>query len=140
MKSYADHIASLEATRVDKITRMKSIQQKAMDEDRTPNTAEDEEFNTLDVEIKAIDANIERTKKLQALDIATATPVDGTTKATQVITTPTQIQRSTDLTLKTVEKLEPGIMFARYAMCLLHAEGNKEKAFRLAEKFYPQTE
>jgi len=88
MKSYSDHIASLEATRVDKIARMKAIQQKAMDEDRTPNTAEDEEFNTLDVEIKAIDSNIERTKKLQALDVATATPVDSVTKAAAVVTSP----------------------------------------------------
>lgn len=141
MKSYVDHLASLEATRAEKFARMKALQQVVMDEDRTFNTAEDEEFSTLDTEIKALDQNIARTKTLQALDVATATPVDGTTKAAAIITAPTQLARAgSDLTLKTVEKLEPGIMFARYAMCLLNAKGDKEKAFKLAEKFYPQTE
>lgn len=139
MKTYAEHIASLEATRAEKLTRMKAVQQLAMDEDRTPNTAEDEEFNTLDTEIKAIDANIDRTKRLQTIDKATAAPVNTPPDAREPVT-PTQLQNADNLQLRKVEKLEPGIAFARYAMCLTHAKGDHAKAFKLAERHYPQTE
>ena len=44
------------------------------------------------------------------------------------------------MTVKTVEKLDPGIAFARYAMCLTKAKGNHQMAFQLAERHFPQTE
>lgn len=137
MKTFAEHIASLEATRAEKVARMKELNQKGVDENRTLNTAEKEEFDTLDGEIKAINEDIERTKRLEVLDELTATPVDGKTKADQIVT-PTQTV--SDLQLKKTEKLEPGIAFARYAMCLAHSKGDHDKAFRLAQKHYPLTE
>jgi hypothetical protein len=39
--------------------------------------------------------------------------------------------------IKKTEKLEPGIAMARQAMCLVHAKGDHDKAFRLAQKYYP---
>jgi HK97 family phage major capsid protein len=139
VKTYAEHIASLEATRAEKTARMKAIHQVSVDETRTMDSAETEEFSTLKDEIKAIDADIERTKSLEEIDRKTAAPVDGKTKATETVD-PTKLQRGDNLSLKTVEKLEPGIAFARYAMCLTHAKGNHQVAFRLAERHYPQTE
>jgi hypothetical protein len=138
MKTYAEHIASLEATRAEKSARMKDIHKKSVDDSRSMNSAEIEEFETLDGEIKSLDADIERTKKLEAIDKATATEVTQTAqvKGTVVLNN----QMPTDLTLKTVEKLEPGIAFARYAMCLTHAKGNHQLAFKLAERHYPQTQ
>lgn len=138
MKTYAEHIASLEATRAEKSARMKEVHKATVDEGRTMNTAEKEEFETLKADIKSIDDDIARTKDLEAIDKATAAPVDGKTKADQPAST-TPLSPS-NLQLKTVEKLEPGIAFARYAMCLTHAKGDHDKAFRLAEKHYPQTE
>lgn len=136
MKTYAEHIASLEATREQKSARMKEIHKTAVEGDRTMNTAEVEEFETLQGEIKTINSDIERTKALEEQDKATAKPVDTTTKANAQAGTPLRA----DLQLKTVEKLEPGIAFARYAICLTHAKGDHDKAFRLAAKHYPQTE
>jgi hypothetical protein len=48
-------------------------------------------------------------------------------------------QRS-DIVIKQTEKVEPGILAARYIMCLGVAKGDHSKAFRLAEKHYPQSE
>lgn len=139
MKTNAEHIEALEATREEKTTRMQEIHKAAKEDSRTLNSAEAEEFETLEKEIEAIDEDISRTKrleKLEMIDKSTAKPVDEKSKATAVANN----QVRTDLTLKTVEKLEPGIQAARYFMCLMAAKGNKEYAFRLAEKHYPQTE
>jgi HK97 family phage major capsid protein len=138
VKTYAEHIASLEATRAEKSERMKEVHKAAVEENRTMNTAESEEFEAIDGEIKAIDLDLARTKKLEAIDKATAAPVSGKDKAdAPASTTPLSAD---NLTLKKVEKLEPGIAFARYAMCLTAAKGKHDVAFRLAERHYPQTE
>lgn len=138
MKTYAEHIASLEATRAEKSARMKELHKASVEEGRSMNTAEVEEFETLKGEIKTLGDDIERTKQLEAIDKDTAAPVDDKTKAnTKAGTTPLS---GSDLQLKKVEKLEPGIAFARYAMCLTAAKGKHDVAFRLAERHYPQTE
>lgn len=140
MKTYAEHIASLEATRADKAARMKAIHKTAMDdgEGRTLNQAETAEFESLENDIKSLDAEIERTKRLEAIDKATAAPVDDGDK-TKSIVDPAKLSGG-DIQLKTVEKLEPGIAMARYAMCLMAAKGNHATAFQLAQRHYPQTE
>lgn len=138
MKTYAEHIASLEATRAEKIGRMKELHQGVADENRTLNAAEQEEYDTVEGEVRRIDADLARTKKLEELDRQTAKPVDATTKANATVE-PTRLARG-EFNLKTIEKLEPGIAAARYTMCLIHAKGDHQKAFRLAERHYPQTE
>lgn len=140
MASYAEHIASLEATRKEKADRMKEIHAKASAENRTMDEVESAEFDELDRDIKAINVDLERTNRLKALedsDAATAVPVSaarGSVKAS-----PLAVTHST-MELKKVEKLEPGIAMARYAMCLVAAKGKHDVAFSLAKQHYPQTE
>lgn len=138
MATIAEQLASLESTREAKSARMKEIMQKSIDENRSTDTAEAEEFDTLEIEVKTLDSDLVRLRKMERLAASTAKPADGTKAADQ---------RADDgargvhnVTLKTVEKLEPGIAFARYAMCLTKAKGNHEVAFRLAERHYPHTE
>lgn len=140
--NYADHIASLEATRTEKSDRMKAVHKASMDEGRSMNTAEKEEFDTLKGEIKALESDIEITKDLLAVekaDIETAKPVNGAVKEKAAVV-PGRPIGNADLSLKTVEKLAPGIAFARQAICLIHARGDHTKAAQFAEKYYPQTE
>ncbi len=139
MKTYAEHIVSLEATRAEKSARMKETHKATVDEGRTMNTAEVEEFETLQGEIKALNADIVRTKALEEQDKATATAVDTTTKANATAST-TALATASNLELKKVETLEPGIAMARYAMCLMASNGKHDVAFRLAERHFPQTE
>lgn len=133
-----EQIAALKATREARQTRMNELAQKSIDEGRSMNTAEAEEFDTAEGELKALDADIGRLSRLEAAQKAAATVV-------QAPVAETQAQASaraggTDLQLKRADKLEPGIAFARYAMCLTKAKGNHDVAFRLAERHYPQTE
>lgn len=131
----AEQIKALETTRADKSAKLNAIQQKAVDEGRTKDASEREEFDSLREEIKSIDAELvdlralEEDNKAKAVQVPTATS-----------TTVAAASRGGDVSVKTVEKLEPGIEFARYAMCLTKAKGNHEVAFRLAERYYPQTE
>lgn len=131
-----EQLASLRATREERQKRLNEIAQKAMDEGRSMNTAEAEEFDTAEEEVKSIDADIGRLTRLEAVQKAGAQPV-----STPVADTPVEKgARGADLQLKKVEKLEPGIAFARYAMCLTRAKGNHQLAFQLAEKHFPLTE
>ena len=52
-----EQLAALKATREERQKRLSDIAQKAMDEGRSMNTAEAEEFDTAEVEIKSIDAD-----------------------------------------------------------------------------------
>jgi hypothetical protein len=134
MKTFAEQIAALEATRAAKSARMAEIMQKSMDEGRSTDTAESEEFDTVEGEVKTLDADLVRLRKMERIAAENAKAVD----TAPVRDTPARPDGL--VTLKTVEKLEPGIAFARYAMCLTKAKGNHLIAFQLAERHFPQTE
>lgn len=135
----AEQLAALAATRAEKQARMTEIGQKSMDEKRAMNTAEAQEFDTLGQEVKELDENAVRFRALQQIQIASAVPVEDIAKAAQEQPARPQGPQSS-VTLKTVEKLEPGIAMARYAICLTAAKGDHDKAFRFAQKHYPHTE
>lgn len=135
-KTVAEQIAGLKATRDALEKRMNDVAQKSIDEDRSMNTAEAEEFDTAEAEIKSVDGDIARLSRLEATKAAGAKAVE-----TQATERAEGSARGVDFAqVKAVEKLAPGIAFARYAMCLTKAKGNHEVAFRLAERHYPQTE
>jgi HK97 family phage major capsid protein len=133
MKTFAEQVASLQATRQEKDTAMRGIAQKSVDESRSMDTGEAEQFDTLKSEIKRIDGDIERLASLAEMDKLSA-------KAVTESKSGEKAGNYQPLELKSVEKLEPGIAFARYAMCLTAAKGNKDMAFKLAQLHYPKTE
>lgn len=131
-KTFAEQVADLKATRDAKTASIKELAQKSVDEGRSMDTAESEQFDTIKGEIKRLDADIERLSSLVELDKLTAKAVDDGEKR--------DLPAKAPLELKSTEKLEPGIAFARYAMCLTAAKGNKAEAFQLAQRHYPKTE
>lgn len=133
MKTVAEQLQALEATREGVKKRLDAVAQKSIDEGRSMNTAEAEQFDADEAEIKTLDADISRLKRLEAMQAQTATVVDKTNQ------TASQLQRS-EIVLKSNEKTEPGILAARYMMCLGVAKGDHAKAFRLAEQHYPKSE
>ena len=138
MKTFLEQVADLKATREAKMTEMKSIAQKSVDEGRSMDTAEAEQFDTIEAEIKSIDKDISRLSKLAEMDKASAKPVGEEDHQHKGMAdgngyrVPAQV--------KTTEKLEPGIALARYAMCLVKSKGNHQMAFQLAQKHFPRTE
>jgi hypothetical protein len=138
VKTYSEQIADLQATRLSQADRMKAIQAKATEQSRTLDTGEQEEFDTLKAAIGTVDKNIGNLRDLEAMDAANADAVlpQAQAKAATAATGRTGI----DVRIKEVEKLEPGILAARYAMCLGVARGDHGKAFKLAEAHYPHSE
>jgi hypothetical protein len=131
-----EQLAALKATREQKQKRLGEIAQSVADEQRSMNTAEAEEFDTSEGEVKALDADIGRLSRLAAIQKEAAEPVE-TVSADSLVE---KNVRGSNLQLKKSEKLEPGILAARYVLCLGVAKGDHSKAFRLAESHYPQSE
>jgi HK97 family phage major capsid protein len=133
MKTVSEQIADLEATRASKAARMGAVMQKSVDEGRSTDQAEAEEFDTLKSDIETIDGDLVRLKALEKLVGEKAAPVNGSGSQ------PASNSRE-GVTVKNTEKLEPGIECARYVMCQVAAKGDHAKAFRIAETNYPQNE
>jgi HK97 family phage prohead protease len=75
MKTTAEQITALEAKRSADAARMDAVMQKSIDEDRTSDAAEQEEFDTLSAEVEAIDSQLVRLRKLETAKAITAKPV-----------------------------------------------------------------
>lgn len=69
MKTIAEQIRDLEATRAAKAARMTEVVQKSLDEGRSTDEGEQDEFDTLDAEIKQIDGDLVRLKRLESLAV-----------------------------------------------------------------------
>jgi HK97 family phage major capsid protein len=131
-KTVAEQIADLEATRAAKQARMEEVMTKSLDEGRTTDEAEAEEVDTIDAEIKAIDSDLVRLKNLQRLQLESAKVVEsGSAKKGS--------ESRVHASPRVVEKLAPGILFARHAMCVFAAKGDSHVAARLAHQHYGET-
>lgn len=128
--NYLEQIKSFKDTRAAQVAAMESIQQKAMDEGRSKDAAEQEEFDTAADQIKAIDREIKDLEAMEALNMAKAAPVQDVAKQRERV----------PAVAKNTEKLEPGILFARYAMCKMASQNNPAMAVEIAKSHYPQHE
>src|SRR6185436_5899025 len=126
-KTFADQIASWEATRASKAARLDELLTKSGEDGVTLDVAEAEEHDTISDEITKIDAQITRLRAAEARDKATAKPIVGTD--------PDEGTRSRGV-ITVDKKLPPGIAFARYAMCMGMARGNTFEAKELAKQNY----
>lgn len=137
-KTFAEQLADLKATRAAKHEQMKAIGQKSVDNGTSMDTAEAEQFDTLDGEIKRLDADIARIAKLAEMD------KDTLKAATDTEQRELPARGGSDLAPLQLkegpEKLEKGIAMARYAMCLMKSKGNHQLAFQMAAKHFPKTE
>lgn len=110
MATYSEQIASYEAARAAKAAELKSLMDASGEAGETLNAEDQEQFDTLETEIAAIDKHLSRLRKVKALDEATARPVDGANAAAA------GESRATTVTAKPKQaKAVPGVMFARLA-------------------------
>jgi HK97 family phage major capsid protein len=135
MKTIAEQIRDLENTRAAKAARMTTVMQKSIDEGRSTDDAESEEFDTLEAEIKQIDDDLLRLKKLQVMQGQSASPVAGETKASGSASRgPTIITRARDMD----EKFE-GQNFIRKAIARTIAKMDGISAVAYAEMRWGKT-
>lgn len=133
-KSYADQIASWEATLAAKTVRMDEILTKSGDAGVTLDDAEQEEHDTLADEVKKIDAQLVRLRAAEVREKAAAKPVAGgdTGEAARARAG----QESSRIHV--VEKqLPPGLRFARMAMAVAYSKGSRHDALDYIKQFWP---
>jgi HK97 family phage major capsid protein/HK97 family phage prohead protease len=132
MKTIAEQIAALEASRQAKAARMAEVMQKSMDEGRSTDQAEQEEFDTLEGEVEALDGDLKRLRALEKAQAVKANPVISTAVKTAAAGT---ALRSGNVALKAADP-EKGIRFARYAKCLAIAHKTHQPVVNIAEGLY----
>lgn len=112
-----------------KSARMEAIMADADKDGSTLNAEQEEEFGRLENEVKAIDTHLVRLGTMAEL-ATKAKPVD------QRANLEAGNESRNFATVKTIEKVEPGIMFARHAMAVFAAKGNMHEAAQIARTHY----
>lgn len=132
MKTLAEQITALETKRAANMARMEAVMQKGIDEGRSTDEAEQEEFDNLDAEVKTLDADLVRLRALEANKAKTAKPVAADAGQTE--------QKSADvrtrIEVKSQPKLEPGIQFARFARCMILGKKTHSNPIDIAKQLY----
>lgn len=128
-KTLQDQIRDLENTRSAKAARLNEITQKSIDEERSMDETEAEEFDNLSADVDQVDKDLVRLRKLESMQVSKATKVttDGTkeSEASQGRATPHVVQME--------RKREPGLNFARFAGCIAAGKGSTSDALTFAK-------
>jgi HK97 family phage prohead protease len=107
MKTIAEQITALEAKRSASAARMEAVMQKTLDEDRTSDQAEQEEFDNLSGEVEAIDKDLVRLRKIETTKALAAKPIRAETQKEGAAA------RSTSVIVRGQPELPPGIEAVR---------------------------
>jgi HK97 family phage major capsid protein len=130
MATYAEQISAFTADRGVKADRQKAIMDAASEKGETLDAEEQEEFDTLQGEVEAIDKHLGRLKIVETEAGTKAVPVQGSNSKEG------SENREGKIVVKAVEKLAPGIAFARLIKSLGMAEGNMRDAAAIAANRY----
>lgn len=117
MKTIAEQLAALEATRKGKADKMAAIMQKSIDEGRSTDATESEEFDTAASEVEALDADIKRLKALEKAMAGSATPVTVVERGVQpqVLNGGGDRSNAAPAAVSLKKNVPPGIRFTRVA-------------------------
>lgn len=118
-KSYAEQIADFQATLDVKSARLAEIMDEASEAGVTLDAAQEEEYETLNDEIKSLEKHINRLNGLVSTAKETAKPVTSEVRA--------------GVQVKNEVKLDKGIEFARFAMASAASKGNPMYAAEIAK-------
>ena len=125
MKTIAEQITALEAKRSASAARMETVMQKSLDEDRTSDAGEQEEFDNLSSEVEALDKDLVRLRKIEQAKAFAARPVIKAETAQDGAAA-----RGGSIIVKPQPKLEPGQLFAQKVKC----QALSQKVFRPASE------
>jgi HK97 family phage prohead protease len=131
MKTIAEQITALEAKRSASAARMEAVMQKSLDEDRTSDAGEQDEFDTLSGEVEALDKDLGRLRKIEQAKAFAAKAV--TKVDTQHDGAAT---RGGSIIVKAQPTLEPGIELARRVKVKIIQRVTSERASDVAAAMY----
>lgn len=136
-KTIAEQITALEATRAGKSARMSEVMQKSIDEGRSTDAAEREEFDTLEQEVDALDGDLKRLRSLEKAAAVSAKPVGEVKNAIDAATA--RAGSSPVVPVKHEEKLDKGIAFTRFVSCVALGKGNLMQSMEIAKGRYGES-
>lgn len=132
MKTLSEQIAALEAKRAANAARMEDILMKSVNEGRSTDESEQEEFDGLEAEVKAIDDDLKRYRALEVAKAAKASPVTAKAGATEGGGVSARIPAQ----IKVKQNLAPGVGFARFARVKALAKLDGESPREVARQLY----
>ena len=128
-----DQIGALENKRAANAARREEIQKSAIDAGRTKTDAEQEEFDTLGTQNKSIDKELVDLRDLEADAVSKATVVDGGTPNDASRSRGTSLELNAGV-ISVKANVQPGVRFARSAMALFAAKGDRAMAAEIAKQ------
>jgi HK97 family phage major capsid protein len=131
---YETQIAAFSEQRAAKAAAQKAIMDEAGTKGETLDAQQQEDFDSLQGEIEAIDGHLKRLDIIEKATGRAATPVAGDTAANGAAS-----RGNERIQVKAPEKLEPGIAMARLVKCYGMAKGNLDQAARIAHNRYGET-
>ncbi len=136
VKTWQEQIASFEAKRAATAARMKALMETADTEGRTLTSEEGEDHDAAEAELGSIDKHLARLRVSEKASVATATVIDGGEGGEGAEQRAAAIRGGQHNAVQIKPKLEKGIEFARFAMCLGAAKGNIPQAYEIAKSRY----
>lgn len=131
-----DQIKQFQASRAAKAAALEACMKKSVDEGRTLDGQEQEEFDELNGEIESIDTHLKKLEQLQSVMASQAKAVKTVEPAADPVA---KASENRDPRIILVEKkLEKGVGFARLAGCMAAAKGNRQEALQLAKERFPE--
>lgn len=130
-KSISEQVQDLQNMVAEKSARMEEVMQKSLDEGRSSDAAESEEFDTLQSEVARLNEDLKRLKALEQMQIKTAAPVEAKTQV--------QADRSRAPHIEVKSRVPTKVLFGRYVKSLAMAKGNRYEAFQIASERYADT-
>ncbi len=129
-----EQITQFENTRAAKAAAMNDLMSKAAETGSTLDEAQTEQYDTLALEVKSVDAHLVRMRDLEKTNLVKATP----------ITVVTDSQKASDLrggnSIVTVKANVPkGTAFVRFAQCMASAKGDSYQAISRAKSYVDST-
>lgn len=127
MQTYAEQRTAYESKRAATIAQMEAIMNKSADAGETLDASQQEEYDGLSDDIKAIDGHISRLKTMESFSVERAVPAEGAAPriaAESRLLSPVKAPPA---------KLEKGIGFTRYVKALAMARGDVSQAFEIAK-------
>ena len=128
----AEQIASLEAKRAANAARMEEVATKSIERGETMAAEEQEEFDSLEAEVKQLDADLVRLRSLERVKLSTAKPAAGAKSGDTESRNPASVPAQVRLT----EKMDKGIGFARLAKVKALAKLDGESVSTVAKNLY----
>lgn len=131
MKTIQEQIAALESKRAANVARMDEIMTKSVEEGRSTDEAEQEEFDGLSQEVEQIDGDLKRFRALEKNKVADAKAIGGVKSIEE------GRQARSPIIVKE-PKLEPGVQFARFARCMILGKKQSVNPLDIAKQLYAE--